>query len=74
MQASIETLGTLERRLKVAVPLDQINAEVDNRLKRLQRTVKLAGFRPGKVPIKVVERQFGPQVRHEVLGDMVERT
>jgi trigger factor len=74
MQASIETLGTLERRLKVAVPLDQINAEVDNRLKRLQRTVKLAGFRPGKVPIKVVERQFGPQVRQEVLGDMVERT
>lgn len=74
MQASIETLGTLERRLKVAVPLDQINAEVDNRLKRLQRTVKLAGFRPGKVPIKVVARQFGSQVRQEVLGDMVERT
>lgn len=74
MQASIETLGTLERRLKVAVPLDQINTEVDNRLKRLQRTVKLHGFRPGKVPIKVVAQQFGPQVRQEVLGDMVERT
>jgi trigger factor len=74
MQASIETLGTLERRLKVAVPLDQINTEVDNRLKRLQRTVKLHGFRPGKVPIKVVVQQYGMQVRQEVLGDMVERT
>ncbi len=74
MQASIETLGTLERRLKVAVPLDQINTEVDNRLKRLQRTVKLHGFRPGKVPIKVVAQQYGMQVRQEVLGDMVERT
>lgn len=74
MQASLETLGTLERRLKVAVPLDQINDEVDSRLKRLQRTVKLHGFRPGKVPIKVVAQQYGPQVRQEVLGDMVERT
>ena len=74
MQASLETLSTLERRLKVAVPIDQINTEVDTRLKRLQRTVKLAGFRPGKVPLKVVAQQYGPQVRQEVLGDTVERT
>lgn len=74
MQASLETLSSLERRLKVAVPMDQINAEVDNRLKRLQRTVKLHGFRPGKVPFKVVAQQYGPQVRQEVLGDTVERT
>jgi trigger factor len=74
MQASLETLSTLERRLKVAVPVNQINNEVENRLKRLQRTVKLHGFRPGKVPMKVVVQQFGPQVRQEVLGDTVERT
>lgn len=74
MQASLETLSTLERRLKVAVPANQINNEVENRLKRLQRTVKLHGFRPGKVPMKVVVQQFGPQVRQEVLGDTVERT
>ncbi len=74
MQASLETLSTLERRLKVAVPATQINNEVENRLKRLQRTVKLHGFRPGKVPMKVVVQQFGPQVRQEVLGDTVERT
>jgi trigger factor len=74
MQASLETISTLERRLKVAVPFDQINTEIENRLKRLQRTVKLHGFRPGKVPFKVVEQQYGPQVRQEVLGDTVERT
>ena len=74
MQASLETLGTLERRLKIAVPIDQINAEVANRLKRLQRTAKLHGFRPGKVPLKVVEQQYGPQVRQDVLGDTVERS
>lgn len=74
MQASLETLSTLERRLKVSVPFDQIDNEVDARLKRLQRTVKLHGFRPGKVPIKVVAQQFGAQVRQEVLGETVERT
>jgi trigger factor len=70
----LETLSNLERRLKVAVPMDQINNEVDTRLKRLQRTVKLHGFRPGKVPFKVVAQQYGLQVRQEVLGDTVERT
>jgi len=74
MQASLETLSNLERRLKVAVPMDQINNEVDTRLKRLQRTVKLHGFRPRKVPFKVVAQQYGLQVRQEVLGDTVERT
>lgn len=74
MQASLETLSSLERRLKVAVPMDQIDAEVGSRLKRLQRTAKLQGFRPGKVPLKVVEQQYGPKVRQEVLGDTVERT
>lgn len=74
MQASLETLGTLERRLKVAVPMDQINTEIENRLKRIQRTAKLSGFRPGKVPMKVVAQQYGLQVRQEVLGDTVERS
>lgn len=74
MQASLETLSTLERRLKVAVPIQQIDSEIESRLKRLQRTAKLHGFRPGKVPMKVVAQQYGPQVRQEVLGDTVERT
>lgn len=74
MQASLENLGTLERRLSVAVPMADIEKEVGERLKRLTRTVKMAGFRPGKVPLKVVERQYGPQVRQEVLGDTVEKS
>lgn len=72
MQANLETLGNLERRLSVTLPLDQVNSEVDSRLKRLARTVKLHGFRPGKVPLKIVEQQFGGQVRQEVLGDAVQ--
>ncbi|HEV8261978.1 MAG TPA: trigger factor family protein, partial [Burkholderiales bacterium] len=74
MQANLETLSSLERRLSVTLPLDQVNSEVENRLKRLARTVKLHGFRPGKVPPKIVEQQFGGQVRQEVLGDAVQRS
>jgi trigger factor len=74
MQANLETLGTLERRLSVALPASDIESEVENRLKRLTRTVKMHGFRPGKVPFKVVAQQYGPQVRQEVLGDAMQRS
>ena len=74
MQANLENLGTLERRLSVAVPMTEIEHEVDARLKKLTRTVKLHGFRPGKVPLKVVAQQYGPQVRQEVLGDALQKS
>ena len=74
MQANLESLGTLERRLSVAVPMSEIDQEVDSRLKRLTRTVKMDGFRPGKVPLKVVAQQYGPQVRQEVLGETLQKT
>jgi trigger factor len=74
MQASLETLSSLERRLSVTFPLDQVNAEVETRLKRLAQTVKVHGFRPGKVPLRIIEQQFGGQVRQEVLGDAVQKT
>ena len=74
MQANLETLSSLERRLSVILPLDKVNTEVESRLKRLARTVKLHGFRPGKVPMKIVEQQFGGQVRQEVLGDAVQQS
>ena len=74
MQANLETLERLERRLSVAVPLAEIDSEIETRLKKLTRSVKLHGFRPGKVPFKVVAQQFGPQVRQEVLGDAVEKS
>jgi trigger factor len=74
MQANLETLDRLERRLSVAVPLAEIEGEVETRLKRLSRTVKMHGFRPGKVPFKVVAQQFGPQVRQEVIGDALQKS
>lgn len=74
MQSNLETLSTLERKLSVTVPATEIDSEVDNRLKRLSRTVKMHGFRPGKVPLKVVAQHYGPQVRQEVLGDAMQKT
>lgn len=74
MQANLETLGQLERRLSIAVPMAEIEGEVETRLKRLTRTVKMHGFRPGKVPFKVVVQQYGGQVRQEVLGDALQKS
>ncbi|MES2565042.1 MAG: trigger factor, partial [Pseudomonadota bacterium] len=74
MQANLENLSTLERRLSIAVPMTEIDHEIDNRLKHLSRTVKMHGFRPGKVPMKVVTQQYGPQVKQEVLGDTLQRS
>jgi trigger factor len=74
MQANLETLSALERRLSVALPAAEIDSEVENRLKRLSRTVKMHGFRPGKVPLKVVVQHYGPQVRQEVLGDAMQKS
>lgn len=74
MQTNVENLGTLERRLSVSVPHEKIETEVESRLKRLARTAKIHGFRPGKVPLKIVEQQYGPQVRQEVLGDVLQKS
>jgi len=73
MQTSLENLGQLERRLNMAVPVDEIEKQVDERLKKLSRTLRMAGFRPGKVPLKLVAQQYGPQVRSEVVGDAVQK-
>ena len=73
-QAVQNTPSPLERNLKVSVPLDQIEAEIATRLKKLARTVKMQGFRPGKVPLKMVERAYGFQVRQEVLSDSVQQS
>jgi trigger factor len=74
MQANLETLSALERKLSVSLPTSDIHSEIENRLKRLSRTVRLDGFRPGKVPLKVVAQQYGPQVRQEVLGDAMQKS
>ena len=73
MQTSLENLGTLERRLNMAVAVDEIDRQVDERLKKLSRNLRMPGFRPGKVPLKLVVQQYGPQVRSEVIGDAVQK-
>ena len=73
MAANLETLGSLERRLSMSVPMADVERQIDERLKKLARTVKMSGFRPGKVPMKLVAQQYGPQVRSEVLGDAVQK-
>jgi trigger factor len=72
MQTTLETIGQLERRLNLAVPVADIESEVEKRLARLAKNVKVPGFRPGKVPMKMVAQQYGPQVRNEVITDAVQ--
>jgi trigger factor len=73
MQTTLETLSGLERRLNVALPVADIEGEVQKRLTRLAKTVRVAGFRPGKVPLKMVAQQYGPQVRSDVISDAVQK-
>ncbi len=74
MQQAVETKPSpLERQLKVAVPVAALEADIADRIKKLARTVKMQGFRPGKVPIKMVERHYGFQVRQEALSESVQR-
>ncbi len=74
MEASVEKVSTLERRLKVSLPVQEIDGEIENRLRRLARNVRMHGFRPGKVPFRLVQQQYGGQVRQEVLGDALQKT
>jgi len=74
MQVSVETTEGLERRMTVEVPEERISEEVDNRLKRLARTTRMKGFRPGKVPLKVVKQRYEGEVRQEVLGEVMQST
>jgi trigger factor len=71
MQVSLTETGGLNRRLEVAVPATEVTREVQQRLKQLSRTARLKGFRPGKAPLGVITKQFGEQVRSEVLSDLM---
>lgn len=74
MQVSLETTSSLGRRLTVVVPAEQFEQEFATRLSRLSRQVKMPGFRPGKVPAKVVEARYSGQLLEEVAGELIERT
>ncbi|OYX60759.1 MAG: trigger factor [Comamonadaceae bacterium 32-67-11] len=71
MAVTVETLDKLERKITLELSLEQINQEVQNRLKRMQRQVKLDGFRPGKVPLSVVQKRYGGSVHYEVMNDQL---
>ena len=72
--SNIETLAGLQRRLNITVTQQKIRGEVENRLKRIGRTAKVHGFRPGKAPLKVLEQQYGDSVQQEVLGESLQRS
>ena len=71
MAVTVETLEKLERKMTLTLPVSTIQSEVDSRLKRLARTVKMDGFRPGKVPMNVVAQRYGYSVHYEVMNDKV---
>ena len=72
MQVSVETMGGLERRLKISVEAESFESEITTKLKETSRRIKLPGFRPGKVPLKEVRRRFGPAVRAEVAQEIMQ--
>jgi trigger factor len=74
MDVSVENTGGLGRRMTVQVPAERIDQEVSSRLQSMTRTVRLDGFRPGKVPLKVVEQKYGGQVRLEVINQVMHAT
>ncbi len=71
MQVSVETIGNHERRITFRLPADSIDNEVGGRLREIARNAKIKGFRPGKVPAKVIEQRFGDQVRNEVVDNLL---
>jgi trigger factor len=74
MQVSVENIGTLERKLTVKFPAERFETQVSARIVEMGRTVRLKGFRPGKVPTTVIKQRFGEQVRGEVLSDLIGST
>lgn len=74
MQVSVETTSGLGRRMTVQIPAEQIDQQVENRLQQLSRSVRLDGFRPGKVPLSVVKKRYESQVRQEAAGELIAST
>lgn len=72
MQVSVETLNDLERRVTVQVPAERVTKEIQDRLVSMSRKAKLAGFRPGKVPLKIMQRMYGDQARYETVSELMQ--
>ena len=74
MQVTVESTGKLERKLRVELPAERIEKEVDSRLKSVGKSAKIKGFRPGKVPPRVVRQRYGKQIREEVVADLMQKS
>lgn len=74
MQVSVESGQGLEKRMQVDVPAEQVTQAVEKKLQSLSRNVRMDGFRPGKVPMKVVRQRFGEQAKHEAYGEIIQAT
>ena len=74
MQVSVETTSGLERLMTISVPAERIDQDVNKRIQQTARTAKIDGFRPGKVPVKVVKQRYGKGIREEVLGQVVQES
>lgn len=74
MQVSIETLSGLERKMTIAVPSDKVESQVQSRLQEAAKSIRMKGFRQGKVPMKVVRERYGKGVRQEVIGEVMSRS
>ncbi|HCH33052.1 MAG TPA: trigger factor, partial [Oceanospirillaceae bacterium] len=72
MQVSVEATTSIERRLTVTVPAEQIDSAVDKKVNETAKTIRIDGFRPGKVPTKVVKKRYGASIRQDVLGDVIQ--
>ena len=74
MQVLVEATTSIERRLTVTVPAEQIDGAVDKKVNETAKTIRIDGFRPGKVPTKVVKKRYGASIRQDVLGDVIQST
>lgn len=74
MMVTVEATSTLERRMRVLLPAERIEKEIESRLKKVGRTARIKGFRPGKIPPKVVRQRYGGQIRQEVLSDLMQKS
>ncbi len=74
MLVTVESTGTLERRMRVELPAERIEKEIESRLKSVGRTAKIKGFRPGKIPPKVVRQRYGGKIRQEVLSELMQKS
>ena len=74
MHVTVESTGKLERKMRIELPVERIDKEVDSRLKSVGKSAKIKGFRPGKVPPTVIRQRYGKQIRQEVLSDLMQKS